>query len=104
MKFELHLKKKDKIIKKENYQPNADKYWRVILGMAFVLITGSFVFGYILFKKTTSNFDPNLNILKDNSALLRKERIDKALDGFSDKKSKTMEVLSYPAGVVDPSL
>ena len=104
MKLELNFKKKDNIIKKENYQPNAEKYWKTILGISFVLIIGSFVFGYILFKKTTNDFDANLNLIKDNSAVLRKERIDKALDGFSEKKSKTMEVLSYPAGVVDPSL
>lgn len=104
MKFNLELGKKDNIIKKENYQPNADKYWKIILGMAFTLIIASFIFGYILFKKTTNEFDANLNLIKDNSAVLRKERIEKALDGFSEKKSKTMEVLSYPAGVVDPSL
>lgn len=104
MKFNLDLIKKDSTIKKENYQPNADKYWRIILGIASALIIASFIFGYILFKKTTNDFDANLNLIKDNSAMLRKERIEKALDGFSDKKSKTMEVLSYPAGVVDPSL
>lgn len=104
MKLELNFTKKEKILKKDNYQLNADFYWRIILYIALVLIIGSMAFGFMLFQKTNQALELTSEYGTSNPVVVKKERIEKVLEIFSERKSKTMQIITYPAEVVDPSL
>lgn len=104
MDLKLNFTKKDKTLKKDNYQLNADLYWRIILLVAFIFIVFSAVFGFILFNKTSKALNIEGEYIKDNTLFVTKERIEKALNRFAERKSKSIQIISYPSGVVDPSL
>ncbi|MDD5721008.1 MAG: hypothetical protein PHT16_00980 [Candidatus Pacebacteria bacterium] len=100
----INLFKKEKSFKKKDLTFHSSLYWRIILFVAAIIILLSFIFGYRLFLQI--NQDPALPI-GDNSGqlpLVNKDRIDKALNYFSERESKSTEILNSPAPIVDPSL
>ena len=99
MKF---LKKKKKF-KKGGLGIKPDLYWRYILYTTFALIFLSSVFGLYLFMKINNEpIPPVVNVNGENS--IKKERIDKVLEYFSEREKKSIEILNSPSPIVDPSL
>lgn len=89
---------------KESFPKNPDFYWELMLFAAFIIIISSFIFGFYLFYKI--NRDPlfkNENAGGNNIGI-EKERIDKALEYFSDREKKSVEIINSPSPLIDPSL
>jgi len=101
MKIKLFKKKKN--FKKKDFAFNTNLYWKVAVGGSLVVIVLSSAYGYVLFKDISREFAlPAGN--EDQSIIVREDRINKALDYFSQKEEKSVEILGSPDSVVDPSL
>lgn len=99
--FKIKIKKK---LRKENFQPNQNFYWRIIFLLAFLMILASFIFGLYFFMKTnkeTSFIEENIS---EQADLVRKEKIEKVLKYFSEREKKSNDILNASSPVVDPSL
>lgn len=102
--MKLDLFKKEKHFKKENYQINKNIYWNILLSVFFFLIIIIMIFGFVFFRKIS--IDANIKS-EDNTKTNeenRKIKIDKVLNYFKDKETKSIETVSNSAGIVDPSL
>lgn len=101
--MELKILKKKKVFKKGGIHINPNIYWATCLGVAFVFIISSAIFGVFLFKKTNQE----LNASPENNVSMQKidqSRIEKALKYFTDRAEKSKQILISPVPVVDPSL
>ena len=100
----LEFLKKKKVFKKNNVQPDPNIYWLVIFATGLVLIFMAFAFGLNFFLKI--NQETSLPVSLENSRLkkISKERINKALEVFTLRKSVSDEILITPSGLVDPSI
>jgi hypothetical protein len=96
------LKKKKKFVKGgSGIKP--DLYWRYILYTTFILIFLSCVFGIYLFMKINKeSISPVLDTNRQDT--IKKERIDKVLEYFTERENKSSEILNSPSPIVDPSL
>ncbi len=80
-----------------------DLYWKYILLVTLLLFLASCVFGLLLFMKI--NKGPVLpNIDNSRQDMVKKERIDKALQYFGEREKKSAEILNSPSPIIDPSL
>ena len=101
--MEIKFLKRKKKFKKGGLGIKPDLYWRYILYVTFALILLSCVFGLYLFMKINNeSASPVINISGENS--IKKERIDKVLEYFSEREKKSIEILNSPSPIVDPSL
>lgn len=96
------LKKKKKFIKGgTGIKP--DLYWRYIVFFTFMLIILFFAFGLYFFIKIDNKLIPlNTNVGEQEG--IKKERIDKALEYFTERENKSIEILKSSSPIVDPSL
>ena len=96
-KTKKHFKKADSFI-------NLDIYWKFILVLGFLLILTSLFFGLYIFMQTNEEFV----LASDNSVgkikIVKKERIDAALQYFTEREQKSTEILNSRSAVTDPSL
>ncbi|MFA5095482.1 MAG: hypothetical protein WC447_02390 [Candidatus Paceibacterota bacterium] len=101
--MEIKFLKREKRFRKGGLGIKPDLYWRYILYITFILIILSFVFDFYLFIKI--NKEPNPPVLSTNEReAIKKERIDKVLEYFKEREKKSIEILSSPSPIVDPSL
>ncbi|OGI71358.1 hypothetical protein A3B84_00645 [Candidatus Nomurabacteria bacterium RIFCSPHIGHO2_02_FULL_35_13] len=101
--MEIKFLKKKKNFTKGDLNTKPDLYWRYILYMTFTLIFASFAFGLYLFIKI--NKESNLPVINtDEQKTIKKERIDKVLEYFEERKNKSIEILNSPSPIIDPSL
>jgi hypothetical protein len=102
--MQIKFFKTQKSFKKGGMHIHPEIYWGICLCLAFVIIITSIIFGFFLFQK----INQTLTATGDNNKIpipaISKERIDKALDYFSEREKKSAEILNSPAPVVDPSL
>lgn len=104
LKLNLNFNKKEKVLKKDNYQLNADFFWKIILYTSFLIILCALVFGFVLFTKTSEGLDLKPEFSSGGTVVVKKERIQKTLEIFSERKNKSMKIINFPSSVVDPSL
>jgi len=102
--MKINIFKKKNNFKKKNSAPNPDFYWKIVMLCTFIIMAGSFCFGYYVFVQT--NKDMVLPAAKDNGQVpaVNKNRITNVLNYFSDREEKSNQILITPAPVVDPSL
>ena len=71
--------------------------------MTFVLILASCAFGLYLFMKISNeSVAPVINVGKQDT--IKKERLNKVLEYFSEREKKSIEILNSPSPIIDPSL
>jgi capsular polysaccharide biosynthesis protein len=101
-KLKLKLKPK-KNYRKEKLKVNSDLYWESIVVSAFLLLVVSVVFSFNLFLET--NKADNQVIVNNNDQTGNKEKakIEDALQYFSERATKSTEILNSTASVVDPA-
>lgn len=92
-----------KSFKKKSTEPNPHFYWKLVVFIFFLIILGSFIFGYYTFlqvKDESTSFIENINKKRP----IKTERLKNVLEYFSLREEKSAEILNSPAPVVDPSL
>jgi hypothetical protein len=97
------LKKKTRF-RKGGFHANPNIGWELILVLAFGIIAGLFVVSAYLFRQTNAEFNAPVSGLPQSTASIREERLQNTLQIFSGREQRSREILSSPAGVVDPSL
>lgn len=102
--MKLKFFKIKKNFRKKVSQINPTPYWNFILYTTLVLIITSFVFGYFLFMKTNQEPPIGGGDFGGQLGIVKKEKLDKVLEYFSERKQKSSEILNSPSTVVDPSL
>ena len=93
-----------KSFKKGGHNANPDFFWQLLLVIACVLVVVSFCFAFILFKQINSDTTGAGATTDQKHKSISKERIDAILQIFSDKEKKSIDILTSPSPVVDPSL
>ncbi|MEI6280623.1 MAG: hypothetical protein WCP17_01320 [bacterium] len=91
--------------KKKGFVFNPNFYWRIAIFVAILGVIFSFFFGYSLFKQI--NQESVVSSTANESAQtppINKNRTAKALEFFSKREKKSIEIINSPAPVVDPSL
>lgn len=97
------LKKKKKFVK-NNTQPNPNLYWVIIFSLGLILMIISLIFSFYLFVKI--NKEEVLPPLDESEQLekISKQRIDKILEIFIERKETSNRIQKLPSSVVDPSI
>ncbi len=101
MKIKFLQKKKS--FKKGDSGIKPDLYWKYILLTTFILILLSCAFGLYLFIKVDKETTPP-EIGLSGQETIKKERLDKVLEYFSEREKKSAQILNSPSPVIDPSL
>lgn len=99
----LNFLKKKKKFKKGGTGIKPDLYWKYILFMTFFLILISCIFGLYLFLKMNSESTVSVTDVSGQDTI-KKERINKVLEYFSEREKKSTEILNSPSPIIDPSL
>lgn len=102
--MDLKIFKIKKSFKKGGLGLRPNTGWKIILYVAFVIILGSFVFGFNLFMQTNKEFVASVANTGEQIKIVKKERIQKVLEYFSLREKKSVEILNSPLPIVDPSL
>lgn len=101
--MQIKFFKKENNFKKEK-QISPYFYWKIILAVSLLIIIASFIFSYFLFIRIKQDFVLSQDNAGSQSQIVKKERIDKVLQYFSDRETKSNEIIILPSSVVDPSL
>ena len=102
--MEIKIFKIKKSFRKGGLHTNPDVFWDIIQSMALLVVIGLLVFDFFLFNKINKEFTPPSNSANSQAETISKERIDKVLKYFSDRKNKSDDILNSPSPVIDPSL
>lgn len=102
--MKIYFPKKEKSFRKKSSEINVQLYWNIIFYLGFVLMLAASAFGFYFFRQITS-----VSVLEESGGskqteTVKKERIEKVLEYFAEKKQKSNQILNSPAPVVDPSL
>ena len=102
MKIEFF--KKENSFKKKEFDFNPNLYWEVAVICALALIVYSLFFGHNLFVQISQ--EPETPIVSGSSQIpmVDKDRLQKVLNYFSDRETKTAQISNSPSPLVDPSL
>ncbi|MFM7088137.1 MAG: hypothetical protein ACKOW9_01195 [Candidatus Paceibacterota bacterium] len=100
----LKIFQKKKVWKKNEFEINTNLYWRYLLGLVVVVVTGSFIFGYIVYNniKHEPLFVPSASI--EAERMDQKNRILEMLKYFDARDAKSDAIILNPSPIVDPSL
>jgi hypothetical protein len=105
MKIKFFKKENNFKKEKESLWWNINLYWELAVCFMFVVVFLAFFFGYYLFMGI--NKEPIIMSSSGTSnqiQIIKKERIEKALQYFSLREQKSKQILNSPAPVIDPSL
>ena len=102
--MKIEILKIKKSFKKGGFHTNPNISWEFILCMALIVVLASFIFGFYLFKQINEEFVVPITNTDGQIEMVKKERIEKVLDYFSEREKKSTEILNSPAPIVDPSL
>ena len=102
--MKIKIFKKENNFKKKNFDFNPNFYWKLALFITFIVIILAIFFGYNLFRQI--NKEPILPAMNTigQVPIVNQNRIKKVLNYFSEREKKSIEIISSPAPVVDPSL
>ncbi len=95
--------KREKKFKKGGFGVKPDLYWKYILFAIFSLILASCIFGLCLFIKINRELISPVTNTSERETI-KKERLDKILEYFSEREKKSIEILNSPSPIIDPSL
>jgi len=101
--MEIKFFKKQKKFKKGGWAIKPDLYWGYILAITFLFILLFCIFGLYLFIKVNKepiSFVPTVS----DQEIIKKEKLDKVLEYFSEREKKSEEILNSPSPIVDPSI
>ncbi|MEI8175116.1 MAG: hypothetical protein WCG28_04160 [bacterium] len=104
MKIKFFKKEKSFKKEKESLWLNINFYWKLAVLFMFLVIIISFAFGYYFFMQMSKESVALPVISSGQTDTVKKERIDKVLEYFSTRETKSAVILNSPAPVVDPSL
>jgi preprotein translocase subunit Sec61beta len=102
--MQIKFFKTKKTFKKGGIHINPNIYWGICLGVAFVIVAASVVFGVLLFREINKEL---VIAAENNNTQIKKinmTRIEKVLNYFKERENESFEILNSPAPVVDPSL
>lgn len=102
--MKIKIFKNKKSFKKERPWINPNISWEIILCLSFVLIITAFIFGFNLFIQINKEFPVTGTGAGGQIKIVKKERIQKVLEYFTEREKKSTEILNSPAPIVDPSL
>ncbi len=102
--MKIKLFKKENNFKKKDFILNFNFYWKIAVFGAFVLILLSFFFGYRLFNQINEESILSSINLDEQIPTVNQDRILKALNYFSEREQKSVEILNSSISIVDPSL
>lgn len=102
--MEIKIFKIKKNFRKGGLHTNPDVYWNILQGMALLVVVWSTFFGFSLFSKINKEFTLLRGDVGNQAGTTSKERIDKVLEYFSDRKNKSDGILNSPSPIIDPSL
>lgn len=104
MKIKFFKKEKNFSKPKESKWLNINLYWEVAVIFMFMVFLASLAFGYYFFRQINKEF---VSVESDESGgvqTVKKERIEKVLNYFSEREKKSNGIINAPAPVIDPSL
>jgi hypothetical protein len=100
----LNFLKKNKSLKKENFQINFQFYWTLLLIILVIAILFASFLGYYLFTKASDEKEVSEeSIIIKQQEIIKKERIDKVLEYFLEKEKKSSDILNSGVPIIDPS-
>ena len=102
--MKIKIFKFKKSFRKGGLHTNPDVYWNILQGMALLVVIWSAFFGFSLFSKINKEFTLSGGDAGNQTGTTSRERIDKVLEYFSDRKNKSDGILNSPSPVIDPSL
>ncbi len=102
--MKIQFFKKENDFKKKNFGFNPNLYWEFAVIMVFMFIILSAISGYYLFMQINQEPIVSSPATNTRAGAVDKNRIDKALNYFSDREKKSAQIINSPAPVVDPSL
>ena len=101
--MEIKFLKKKRKFRKGGLGIKPDLFWKYLLYMTFTLILLSCAFGLYLFIEV--NKEPIPTVMNVNKKeITEEERLTKALEYFSEREKKSIEILDFPSPIIDPSL
>ncbi|MBI3888283.1 hypothetical protein HY311_00630 [Candidatus Nomurabacteria bacterium] len=104
MNINIKFFKRENSFKKKDFKLDSGFYWKIFLGITFMMILFAFYFGYNLFAHINEEFVLSNGGGNSQSKMIDKNRIDKVLNFFSIREENSNRIMSSPAPVVDPSL
>ncbi len=102
--MQIKLLKFKRSFRKSGLKSSPEFLWNMLLLLAFVIISTGAVYGFFLFRKVNIEATPNRGGDVINREAVSKDRINKSLEYFSNRKEKSDKILSLPSPIVDPSL
>lgn len=102
--MKINLLKKENSLKKKDFTLYPSFYWKIILFCAFVMILSSLFFSYYFFIQISQEFILPIANNGGELPLVNKDSLKKALNYFSEREKKSIEILNSSVPVVDPSL
>ena len=100
----INFFKKEKSFKKKNFAFNPNLYWKIFVAGTFVIILFIFYFGYNLFMQINQESAISVTNASGQIPTVRPDQMKKALDNFSERETKSNQIINSPSPVVDPSL
>ncbi|HEY4493862.1 MAG TPA: hypothetical protein VJB95_00290 [Candidatus Paceibacterota bacterium] len=90
--------------RKHGNKINPAFYWYAVLSGGIILALTAFVFSFYLFQSINTEATVPAGAPGAEAKAVRKERIDKALDYFAERKNISRDIIISPSTLVDPSL
>lgn len=100
----IQFLKKEKNFKKSTSRLKPNLFWKLSIFIVLIVFIFSSFFGYRLFRKIDKEPVISTGGSSGQVETVKKERISKALEYFSEREIKSNQILNSPAPVVDPSL
>jgi hypothetical protein len=87
-----------------NFKFSSNFYWKVIVVIFFLLIIGSFIFIFSIFREIGKQEDCVVSKSIEKLSDKEKKKIQDALIYFAEREKKSSEILNSGTSVVDPAL
>lgn len=99
----IKIFKRKTVFRKGGFHKNPNIGWEIILILVLFVVATSGILGFQLFKKISqemANLPEESQIAEQTT---QKEKIEKTLKYFSDRRERSAQIISTPAAIVDPS-
>jgi len=102
--MKIKFPKIKKSYQKEIYKIDSGIYWRIIVGLFFVLVILSFIFAYNLYFQINKEDESFLEVNSEKVEKEKKEKINKVLEYFAERQKNSDKILNSAVPLVDPSI
>src|SRR3989338_6354260 len=103
MALDLKFLKPNKRFQKKKGWARPEFYWQGILLLALASALGFAIFAFYLFRKISGETAVSSPLADQQAEMIKKERIQKALDYFAQRAKKSENIINSPAPLTDPS-